>query len=164
MDQHEAEERVRVLVRRVVPTATVYFPRKRSYPLGHSWNGRHLRPTGETLESQLHEIAHLLIAPPERRHLPEFGLGPDPYKRNQVARVCSREEADREEVAACTLQLVLAHLLGLDHAAVRIEFQTAPLTRAALGDLRARYPDALPSGLWESALAIVHTMDGLSTA
>ncbi|MEZ4339050.1 MAG: hypothetical protein R3B82_20725 [Sandaracinaceae bacterium] len=146
----EAELRARV--RHVIPTAQIYFPRKRMFRAGYSWNGKHLRPTGETLESQCHEVAHLLLAPAHRRGDPEFGLGPDPYRRMFVPLTCSEEEAAREELDACTMQLLLVRLLGLDEAAVILEVKTTPPTAARVRELRARYPWALPDDWWDRAL------------
>lgn len=143
----------------MVPTARIYFPRRRQYQVGCSWNGRNLRPTGLTLESQLHEVAHLLLASPARRALPEFGLGPDPYRRNDVPCVIPRAEADREELHTCWMQLLLARLLGLNAAAVRDEFQLSPLSETMVTTLREHYRDALPPELWRDAdrLALVST-------
>ena len=149
------EDQLRELVRRVVPGATIYFPRRRPYRVGLSWNGRNLRPTGMTLESQLHEIAHLLLASPERRRQPEFGLGPDPYRRNDVPCLIPREEADLEETHTCWLQLLLAQLLELDEMAVRMEFQLEPLTPSMVETLQRVYPDSLPPSWWQRARAHV---------
>ncbi|MEM7155947.1 MAG: hypothetical protein AAF799_24055 [Myxococcota bacterium] len=151
----DAEAELRGLVRRVVPGATIYFPRRRAHRVGHSWNGRHLRPTGMTLESQLHEVAHLLLASPRRRTMVEFGLGPDPYRRNDVPCVIPREDADREELHTCWMQLLLARLLTLDVDAVRCEFQLPPLTHAMVKTLVDTYPEALPPRWWSWALAVV---------
>lgn len=145
------EEELRVLVRRVAPGARIYFPRERGFRAGYSWNGRHLRPTGLTLESQIHEVAHVLIAAPERRALPELGLGPDPYRRMFVERVVSEEEAAAEELDACSMQLLIVRLLGLDEAAVIQEVKCAPLTAERVSELRRRYPDALPESWWARA-------------
>jgi hypothetical protein len=154
MTTRRTRERIlRQLVREVIPSARIYFPRKQGFRVGVSWNGRHLRPTGVTLESQIHEIAHLLVSPAERRALPEFGLGPDPYRRSAVERVASEADADREELDACTLQLLLVRLLDLDEAAVMLEVHTEPLTEARISALRERRPHALPSTWWERALA-----------
>lgn len=152
MTPRAVEARLRELVANAAPGARVYFPRKRGPRLGYSWNGRHLRPTGLTLESQLHEIAHVLVAPPARRRLVEFGLGPDPYRPSNARPCIPREEADAEELAACTMQLVLARLLGLDEGAIRTEYSESPLTRARVGALRERYPEALPPACWRSVL------------
>jgi hypothetical protein len=151
MNRRAIEARLRELVRHVAPGATIYFPRRRPYRTGCSWNGRHLRPTGETLESQMHEVAHLLVAPRERLAFPEFGLGPDPYRRNFAERVIPEAEADLEEVDACTMQLVLVRLFGLNEAAVMLEVKAPPLTSDRLAVLRARCPEALDSQWWERA-------------
>jgi hypothetical protein len=160
MTRAEREHELRGLVRAAIPNARIYFPRKRGFRVGVSWNGRHLRPTGVTLESQCHEIAHVLVAAPERRSLPEFGLGPDPYRRSAVARVIPEDEADREELDACTLQLVLVRLLGLDEGAVMLEVHTEPLSRARIESLRERRPHALPPAWWDRAIAEVTERPG----
>lgn len=149
-----ARDQLRALVRHIVPTARIYFPRRRQPPIGYSWNGRHLRPTGLTLESQLHEVAHLLLAAPQRRHLPEFGLGPDPYRRNDVPCLIPRAQADREELHTCWMQLLLSRLLGLSTAAVRDEFSLPPLRPHMVETLRAQYPWALPDPWWKRAHAV----------
>lgn len=154
MTPRAVEARLRELVGCVVPGARIYFPRRRGPRLGYSWNGRHLRPTGLTLESQLHEIAHLLVAPPARRGLPEFGLGPDPYRPSDARCVIPRELADAEELATCTLQLLLARVLGLDEGAIRTEFSEQPLTRARVRTLRRRHPAVLPRSWWRRAMGL----------
>ncbi len=141
------------LVRRIEPDAELIFEEHAVRPIGVSWDGRTLRVTGATLESQIHEIAHLLVAPAERRRLPEFGLGPDPYRRSFVERSVSKEEADREELATCDLQLLIVRLLGLDEELVMSEYGTEALTKARVRALRASHPRALPDELWERALA-----------
>lgn len=151
MHRAAIERELRALVRNVIPTARVYFPRKRMFRAGYSWNGKHLRPTGETLESQCHEVAHLLIAPASRRGDPEFGLGPDPYRRMFVPLTCSEDEAAREELDACTMQLLLVRLLGLDEAAVILEVKTTAPSPARVRELQRRYPRALPDDWWERA-------------
>src|SRR5258707_15257827 len=88
---------LRALVRRVIPDARISFPRRADRRVRYSWNGRTLRPTGLTLESVCHEIAHALVSAPERRGLPEFGLGPDPYRFSNAARVASEQQATAEE-------------------------------------------------------------------
>ncbi|MCA9712680.1 MAG: hypothetical protein KDK70_43025 [Myxococcales bacterium] len=153
--RHRAiEEQLRGLVARVAPGARIYFPRKRGWQVGtaYSWNGRHLRPTGLTLESQLHEIAHLLLAAPDRLDQVEFGLGPDPYRRYDVPRTISKQAADLEELHACWMQLLLTHLLELDVAAVCYEYQLEPLTPPMVAELHRTYPDALPADWWQRAL------------
>jgi len=146
------EARLRALVRHVIPGARIFFPRRRDRRVRYSWNGRDLRPTGLTLESVCHEIAHLLVSAPHRRGLPEFGLGPDPYRHSDAARVAPVDEARREELDACAMQVVLARLLGLDEGAVFDEVRPEPLTAAGLCALRGRHPDALPAEAWDAAM------------
>ena len=149
------EASLRGLVQRAAPGARIYFPRGGPPGVGYSWNGRHLRPTGLTLESQIHEIAHLLLASKERLALPEFGLGPDPYRRNEPPCVLTAAEADREELDACDMQMLLVRLLGLSEVAVQIEYATQPTTAETVRRLRTRYPDALPESWWARARASV---------
>ncbi len=147
--RREIESRLRALVRHVIPGARVYFPRRTDRRVRYSWNGRDLRPTGLTLESVCHEVAHLLVSAPHRRALPEFGLGPDPYRHSDAPRVAPDEEARREELDACTMQLALARLLGLNEGAIVDEVRAEPLTASRLDDLCRRYPDALSADTWE---------------
>src|SRR4029078_5311377 len=64
----------------------------------------------------LHEIAHFLLAPPERRHLPDFGLGPGPdtTERETAERACvvSPSERDAEEALASLLGIMWEAALG----------------------------------------------------
>ncbi len=163
MKLRAAEQQCRMLVRRVAPTARIYFPRRSAtdprMARGYSWNGRHLRPTGATLESQLHEVAHLLLAAPHRLGEVEFGLGPDPYRRYDVPRTIPKEQADREELHTCWLQLLLAHLLELDVEAVRYEYTLPPLTRSMVVSLRSTYPGALPDSWWQRGLVLFDADD-----
>ena len=147
------EAQLRALVRHVIPEAKIYFPRSRDRRIRYSWNGRHLRPTGLTLESQCHEVAHLLVSAPERRKLFEFGLGPDPYRSSNARRVVRDRVSEREEEAACTMQLVLVRLLGLNERAVVEEVAAVPLTETRVRALRRRYGHALPHLLWRRVLS-----------
>lgn len=61
----------------------------------------------------LHEVAHYLLAPPERRAMPNFGLGNHPYDtlgETRTAAVLSYSEVSLEEHIASLLHL---HLVGL---------------------------------------------------
>jgi hypothetical protein len=149
------EEQLRALVGRVVPGAKIYFPRRMSRSAHYSWSGRHLRPTGLTLESQCHEVAHVLVSARHRRGLREFGLGPDPYRSSDAARVVADRVADREEEDACTLQLALVRLLGLSEVDVVDEVRARPLTPSRLRALRRRHADALPEDWWRRAIRSV---------
>lgn len=145
------ERHLRALVARLVPGAKIYFPRRPHRKTRYSWNGRHLRPTGLTLESQCHEVAHLLVSAPDRRVHHEFGLGADPYRHSDARRVVDEEIADREEEDACTMQLVLVRLFGLSEGAVVDEVFTEPLTAERIRALRRRCARALPEEWWARA-------------
>jgi hypothetical protein len=147
------EQELRSLVDHAVPGAKIFFSRRVDRRVRYSWNGRHLRPTGLTLESQCHEVAHLLVAAPHRRKHNEFGLGPDPYRYSDARQIVSDEVAEREERAACEMQMLLVRLLGLNEGAVMGEVRADPLTPASVRALRRRYARALPQAWWRRALA-----------
>ncbi|MCW5730538.1 MAG: elongation factor P hydroxylase [Alphaproteobacteria bacterium] len=75
---------------------------------GFSWDGHAIACRSEA-SVLIHEVAHWLLAPPERRRLPDFGLGAGPETGRRV-------EADRARaVDAATEQEEesLASLLGI---------------------------------------------------
>jgi hypothetical protein len=75
---------------------------------GFSWDGHSLR-TGTEAYVLLHEVAHFQLAPPERRRVIDFGLGPGPETGDRAA----------AERAACVAPLArereeaMASLLGI---------------------------------------------------
>jgi len=83
--------------------------------LAVSWDGRRLRADTEAYVL-LHEVAHFQLAPPERRGLVDFGLGPGPDTEDlAAAEACSRLEGadrDREEAAASLLGILWEAELG----------------------------------------------------
>jgi len=75
---------------------------------GFNWDGAAL--DGETEAYViLHEIAHFVLAPHERRFLPDFGLGPGPDTTERVA----AERAVAAPVAARDADEAAASLLGI---------------------------------------------------
>jgi hypothetical protein len=64
----------------------------------------------------LHEVAHFALAPPERRRLPDFGLGPGPDTRDrgaaERAAVLAPLARDEDESAASLLGIVWEARLG----------------------------------------------------
>lgn len=58
----------------------------------------------------LHDLAHYLVAPAERRKLPNFGLGnhPSVMESRLLARVVTRSQADLEEESASLLNVLMA--------------------------------------------------------
>jgi hypothetical protein len=119
-------------------------------PCPFNWDGRALSAAIEAYVI-LHEAAHFALAPPERRRLVEFGLGPGPDTIDQDAAertaVVSTLEREEDEAAASLLgilweaaldQPALASFLdqnwleGLDRGSAPAHFT------AVLGTLRNR--------------------------
>ena len=111
-------------------------------PCPFNWDGTALNGASEAYVI-LHEIAHFLLAPPERRCLVEFGLGPGPDTVDRAAAeraaVLSPLARDEDETAASLLgilwearlaQPALASFLdqnwleGLDRSAAAPHFTT----------------------------------------
>lgn len=126
---------------------------------GFNWDGAALDACTEAYVT-LHEIAHFVLAPPERRRLVDFGLGPGPDTRERAAAEAAavapllEREADEAEASllgilweAALGQPALASFLdqnwleGLDRSAARHFTEVfARLQRRGLAD-----PALLPS-------------------
>jgi hypothetical protein len=82
------------------------------HPAGHrpafNWDGAALDPDTEAYVI-LHEIAHFVLAPAERRRLADFGLGPGPDTRDRSA----AERAAVLPVAMREVDEAEASLLGI---------------------------------------------------
>jgi hypothetical protein len=80
-----------------------------------SWDGNAVRTRSEAYVL-IHEVAHWQIAPPERRVLPDFGLGAGPETGHVVeadaARCVSDAEKEREELLASLLGILWEASLG----------------------------------------------------
>jgi hypothetical protein len=80
-----------------------------------SWDGAVLRAQSEPWVI-LHEIAHWLICPPERRSLPDFGVGAGPESGRKAeadrARVVDDEAQQEDEAMASLLGVLLEAELG----------------------------------------------------
>jgi hypothetical protein len=78
-------------------------------PCPFNWDGTALNGAGEAYVI-LHEIAHFLLAPPERRCLVEFGLGPGPDTVDrgaaERAAILSALARDEDEAAASLLGIL----------------------------------------------------------
>lgn len=81
-----------------------------------SWDGRVIRSRSEP-SVLLHEIAHWWICPPERRPLPDFGLGAGPESGlvavANAARQTDQPTQEREEAMASLLGILWEAELGL---------------------------------------------------
>jgi hypothetical protein len=80
-----------------------------------NWDGAALDPGTEAYVI-LHEVAHFRLAPPERRTLPDFGLGPGPDTRDrdraQLAQTLSLAESEADEAAASLIAILWEAALG----------------------------------------------------
>jgi hypothetical protein len=84
-------------------------------PCRFNWDGAALLGATEAYVI-LHEVAHFALAPPERRGLVEFGLGPGPDTLDRVAAECAATlpllEREADEAAASLLGIVWEAALG----------------------------------------------------
>jgi hypothetical protein len=82
---------------------------------GFNWDGNALDGNTEAYVI-LHEVAHFVLAPPQRRCLPDFGLGPGPDTSEHAAadRACATSliERDEDEAAASLLGILWEAALG----------------------------------------------------
>ncbi|MGE0257456.1 MAG: hypothetical protein AB7H71_11775 [Alphaproteobacteria bacterium] len=82
---------------------------------GFNWDGAALDGDTEAYVI-LHEIAHFLLAPPARRRLPDFGLGPGPDTTRRAAAerasVVKLLEREQDEAAASLLGILWEAALG----------------------------------------------------
>ncbi len=71
-------------------------------------------------EKLLHEACHFLVAPPERRNMPNYGLGPGPF------RPVDDLVSDNEEVTVGMVQGKLAPVFGLpEHKLAKLDYNVA---------------------------------------
>ena len=84
-------------------------------PCRFNWDGAALNGATEAYVI-LHEVAHFALAPPERRRLIEFGLGPGPDTLDrdtaEHAAVLSLLQREADEAAASLLGIVWEAALG----------------------------------------------------
>ncbi len=95
--------------------AALAFARRRGIPVHppgtkcrFNWDGSALGGATEAYVI-LHEIAHFVLAPPERRTLPDFGLGPGPDTLDREA----AEGATVLDMLAGARDEAMASLLGI---------------------------------------------------
>lgn len=91
------------------------------------WDGTDCAYKGDTLSNALHELAHWMVADPERREVPNFGLGSSPSDNapwsddeamGEFHRANERvvPEPEEEEMDASVLGICYEYHLGLDAA------------------------------------------------
>ncbi|HEY1798621.1 MAG TPA: hypothetical protein VGG57_21090 [Stellaceae bacterium] len=80
-----------------------------------NWDGAALDPSTEAYVI-LHEVAHFLLAPPDRRALRDFGLGPGPDTRDRdaatLAQTLTLAESEADEAAASLIGILWEAELG----------------------------------------------------
>ena len=84
-------------------------------PCAYNWDGTALDGATEAYVI-LHEVAHFVLAPPERRALPDFGAGPGPDTRDRAgaerAAMLPVLEREADEAAASLLGILWEAELG----------------------------------------------------
>jgi len=156
---------MRRMVVRLAPEARVVFPAADADVsdwdrVRYTWSGRVLKPSGTLIEHWAHDIAHVLVAPPERRCIPECGLGPDPYRGSAAKNIVGWVVATHEEHITCVMQTVLALLLKLDVEIVIREVEIGHPTLAGFESVRKYAPDALTELQWARARKCVQDSEG----
>lgn len=101
----------------------------------------------------LHEVAHFVLAPPERRALPDFGLGPGPDTHDRAAaeRAIALPLLDREndEAMASLLGILWEAELGQPALASFLDQNWLEgLERSATAHFTAALRRLIAAGLW----------------
>ena len=122
---------------------------------GFNWDGKALDGDTEAYVI-LHEIAHFVLAPPERRSLPDFGLGPGPDTTNRAAAeralVLPFVESEADEAAASLLGILWEAALGQPALASFLDQNwLEALERSAAPHFKAILRRLLRLGLIDSA-------------
>jgi hypothetical protein len=117
-----------------------------------NWDGEALDGAVEAYVI-LHEVAHYLLAPPARRALPDFGLGPGPDTRDRDAaeRAATVAVLDREadEAAASLLGILWEAELGQPALASFLDQNWLEgLERSAATHFSAVVERLVTHGLW----------------
>lgn len=108
-----------------------------SQPVG--WDGQSIHLVageGDVDERVLHEVCHFLVTPPERRRVPNWGLGPGP-------RLVDTKTADNEEVTAALLTARLAPRFGVRASALPRPDESVTVARNVDWDACEARADAL---------------------
>lgn len=86
----------------------------------YQWDGTVLTiPKGYKAHEIIHEMFHWIVAPPERRLLPEYGLGPGfdcgNWEGASEAQCIDSDEAENEEILTCLCAARMAYKLGIEN-------------------------------------------------
>jgi hypothetical protein len=119
---------------------------------GYNWDGAALDGDTEAYVT-LHEVAHFLLAPPERRTLPDFGAGPGPDTRDRAgaerATVMPLPEREADEAMASLLGILWETELGQPALASFLDQNWLEgLERSAAAHFTAVLGQLIDKGLW----------------
>jgi hypothetical protein len=120
----------------------------------YNWDGAALDGATEAYVI-LHEVAHYLLAPPERRALPDFGLGPGPDTRDRAgaerAAALPVLEREADEAAASLLGILWEAELGQPALASLLDQNWLEgLERSAAAHFSAVVRRLVTRGLWSA--------------
>lgn len=123
-------------------------------PCAYNWDGAALDGDTEAYVI-LHEIAHFLLAPPDRRVLPDFGAGPGPDTRDRAgaerAATLPILEREADEAAASLLGILWEAELGQPALASFLDQNWLEgLERSAAAHFTAVLRRLVDQGLWSS--------------
>jgi len=122
----------------------------------YNWDGTALDGATEAYVI-LHEVAHYLLAPPVRRVLPDFGLGPGPDTRDRVgaerAAALSMPEREADEAMASLLGILWEAELGQPALASFLDQNWLEgLERSAAAHFTTVLEQLLSGGYWTRSL------------
>ena len=120
----------------------------------YNWDGAALDAETEAYVI-LHEVAHFVLAPPERRGLPDFGLGPGPDTRDRAgaerAAALPVSEREADEAAASLLGILWEAALGQPALASFLDQNWLEgLERSAATHFTAVLRRLIAANLWSS--------------
>jgi len=121
----------------------------------YNWDGAALDGATEAYVI-LHEVAHYRLAPPERRSLPDFGLGPGPDTRDRAgaeqAAALPLLAREADEAAASLLGILWEAELGQPALASFLDQNWLEgLERSAAAHFTTAVRALVERGLWSSA-------------
>lgn len=149
-----AKKLAEACVKAVDPSYSIAW---RTSKKGYTWPGTGvLRMSENNVYKALHDVAHLMIADPERRWMPEWGLGEDPMRDSPAMPVMHHKKAQDEESRTCDLQWALAAFTGGIKAACLVEDYVnidVPPTEVRIQGMAKRYP-YLPKDFAKKVIAV----------
>lgn len=102
--------------------AMVGVPLGRDKKSGLVWNGQmtNLEMIDDSADV-IHDCCHFMIAPPHRRHQPEYGLGHAPETTAKVVQSVTEEISDNEEGCVSVLGMLWERKLGYNQTSTLVK-------------------------------------------